>query len=118
MGASSPANVTKLTSAITGALTGAVRGVVVESQLTGPVAWVPGRAKIETAARGESGNFATWLAGVAKPKITVHTAAGPIMSAPYGQPTKNYRWVVPVVVLGGVFAVGWVAVKLYQSGRR
>lgn len=111
-------NVTNLTSALTGALTGAVRGVVIETQVMGPIAWAPGKAQVETAARGEGGNFATWLAGIVKPKITVHTAAGPIMSAPYGEPTKNYRWVAPVVVLGTMFGVGALAIALYRSGRK
>ena len=43
-----------------------------------------------------------WLMGFIKPEITVETAAGPIVIAPYGSPTANYA---PLAAAGGIATI-------------
>lgn len=54
---------------------------------------------------GKSNGFSDFLMGLIKPSIILHTPAGDIKSAPYGEPTSNY---LPALVVAG--SVGVLAI--------
>lgn len=66
-----------------------------------------------------AGAAPSWILGQVRPRITVYTAQGPIVVAPYGDPGETTYWplVAAGLALGGVLSL-YGLVKLLRGGRR
>jgi hypothetical protein len=92
-------------------VTGAVQKVVIKSQITPDVAYVPGApgepAKIERKP-GFFAGLGEQILKLAKFSAEIQTPAGTVTMEPYGKPTENYVPVVAVVGAVGAGVVGWL----------
>ena len=90
---------------------GAVKGVTIRTQVSPPVTVDPFAPSPRDAPPNP-------LLSFLKPEITIETAAGTMVMAPYGKPTANHLpWLIAGAIVFGIGIVTTIAIVARRIGR-